>query len=58
MILYLYADETEFELDNNKMIGSGLLVVNSPISNIVIIEALNNLQNDPDIKKNNSKLKI
>lgn len=55
MTLYIYADETEFELNNDKMIGSGLLVVNSPIGNIVITEALNNLQNDPDIEKKQFK---
>ena len=56
MTLYIYADETEFELNNDKLIGAGLIVVKSPINNITITEALCNLKDDPDINKDQFKI--
>jgi hypothetical protein len=59
MSLYIYADETEFGLKDGissiKVIGSGLLVTNSPVTDTVVTEALKNLQNDPDIKKQDKR---
>ena len=49
--LYAYSDETEFKYSNtdtNSIIGAGILVSDKPIADIVIKEALRNLNNDVD----------
>jgi hypothetical protein len=53
MNFYIYSDETEFSLGSNstkkEIVGSGLLIVESPIDEKIIKNALSNLQVDPDI---------
>jgi hypothetical protein len=62
MEIFVYADETEFKKDSqdlNTIIGSGILLCETPIINEIIHEALLNLENDlkNDINKNKSDLK-
>ncbi|AFZ23610.1 hypothetical protein Cylst_1320 [Cylindrospermum stagnale PCC 7417] len=57
MTLYFYADETKFYLDNHdgtttNAYGYGVLITRYSVEDTsVIIEALNNLRQDPDINK-------
>lgn len=51
MTLYSYSDETEFKYSNadlNSILGAGVLISRKPITDIVIKEALTNLNNDVD----------
>lgn len=50
MTLYIYADETEFDLnDEEKIVGSGVFICKSSIENVIVENALENLRNDSDI---------
>lgn len=57
MTLYFYADETEFELDNHdgqpiNLYGYGVLITRYRVEETdVIVEALHQLRQDPDIHK-------
>lgn len=52
--MYVYLDETTFGKDDEYS-GYACLITNSRIEEAVIIEALNNLQKDPDINKEKFK---
>lgn len=50
--LYVYADETERELSQNKrLVGVGLFVCEQPVSYAIVSTALADLKNDPDRHK-------
>lgn len=50
--LYVYADETECQLSQNKrLVGVGLLVCEQPISHAIVSTALAGLKDDPDRHK-------
>lgn len=54
--MYLYIDETIFEIDGKKYYGVGALLTKNEIENSIIENALNNLSKDPDINfKENKK---
>ncbi len=54
--MYLYIDETIFEINGKKYYGVGALLTKSKIENNIIENALKNLSKDPDINiKENKK---
>ncbi len=48
--MFVYLDETTFG-DKNQFCGYGSLICKSPVQNKIILEALKNLELDPDSKK-------